>query len=63
MYFTSGNVVNKDIKDIGFTPGSSSNKYTTFKSSCPHVGVGEVSSEEVGPTLTNCVTGKLKFLY
>ena len=34
MYFTSGNVVNKGIKDIGFTPGSSNNKYTIFKSLC-----------------------------
>ena len=31
--------------------------------SCPHVGVGEVSSGQVGVTLNFCVTGKLIFLY
>ena len=31
--------------------------------SYPHVGVGEVSSGEVGVTLNICVTDKLKFSY
>ena len=50
----------KQLKMIIEKANSKSDKGET---SCPHVGVGEVSSEEVGVTLTNCVTGKLKFLY